>query len=163
MPSITQSINACPYCGGKLNLPYTPRFCPNCGQGFHKGMTRILKRGGILFAVLAAVLILAVGIMSSLPRHPEIAQDPRQAEWDTVQTGVDSLMADQKITRVLRPPSDTSQNDFTVLPKYTFPDGVTGNVFASHYIREGKTTFFYCWETTGKITRQDTEAKPGCT
>ena len=162
MPSITRPINLCPYCGGRLNLPYTPRFCPNCGQRFHKGITRILKRGGILFAVLAVVLILAVSVMSSLPRHPEIAQDPRQGEWDTVQTGVDSLMVDQKITGVLRPPSDTSQNDFTALPMYAPPDGVKGTVFASHYMRKGKTTFFYCWEITGEITRQDTEAKSGC-
>ena len=161
MSSTNQPINVCPYCGGNLNLLYKPRFFPNCGQGFHTSIIRILKRAGIISAALVALLILA-SIIIPYPRFPERIQDPRQAEWDMVQTGVDSLMVDQKITEVLRPPSDTSQNDFTVLPKYTFPDGVPDTVFTSHYLREGKTTFFYCWKITGKITRQDTEAKPGC-
>lgn len=117
MHSTTRQINVCPYCGGKLNLPYTPRFCPNCGQAFHIGMNRILKRGSILFAVLVVVSIVAAGILNSFPRDPIGVEDLRQAEWDTVQTGVDSLMVDQKITEVLRPPSDASQNDFTLPPK----------------------------------------------
>ena len=84
------------------------------------------------------------------------------AERDTIQTAMDALMADQRIAAVVRPTANTYQNDFTALPQFKVPDRSTGTDFLKLYMQVDRTTYFYCWDKTGRITRQDEGAKPGC-
>ena len=80
-----------------------------------------------------------------------------EVEWDAVQTGMLALISEHAIGKVV--PSETSQNDFFALPEYT-PSG-RGFVRLLHYLTRTP-TYFYCWDMTGTITRQDKEPKPDC-
>ena len=78
-------------------------------------------------------------------------------EWEAAQKAMYALMAEQGIVEV--EPLETSQNDFSALPEYT--STVRGFVHLLYYLTKAP-NYFYCWDKTGTITRQDKEAKPGC-
>jgi general secretion pathway protein G len=99
---------------------------------------------GIIVALAAAVVPQLVG------QSGEGEVGAQAAEEDSVQTAMDTMMADIGIAAVTgRVGPALSTNSFTTLPT---EGPLTG------YLREATTTYFYCWDTTGKVTQQDTAA-----
>ena len=75
------------------------------------------------------------------------------SERATVQTAMDSMMAEMRIPSVA--PSLVSTNDWGANPT-----GAGTAPLAGGYLRVTSTTYFYCWEANGLITRRDTAAAP---
>jgi hypothetical protein len=87
---------------------------------------------------------------------PEDAPSPASAEMaaerSTVQTAMDSMMADKGIASVSR--SADSTNDWSALP--TGP----GAAPLAGYMAADTTTYFYCWDESGEVLFQDVSATP---
>ncbi|MBM3945065.1 MAG: prepilin-type N-terminal cleavage/methylation domain-containing protein [SAR202 cluster bacterium] len=118
---------------------------------------RLMKRVGSvergftlveLLVVVAIVVALAAASVTSVIRFAGKGETGAQAaESEALQAAMDTMLADNSITAVTgRVGPATSTNDFTSLP-------VEGPLV--DYMRDNPTTYFYCWDTTGKITRQD--------
>ena len=79
---------------------------------------------------------------------------PNTPEEDFVQTGMDSMMADRAVANVI--PSTRSTNSWSDNPTGTS----TAPLYPS-YLRTPSSDCFYCWDSTGKVTRQD-ESSAAC-
>lgn len=109
-----------------------------------------------LLVVVGIIVALAAVIVPNVIQFASEGDTGAQAaEADNIQTAIDSYMAD---------------NSINTLPAGDFPavgvDNSTNNFGAGGildlatggYLRNGTTTYFYCWNNTGMITRQDTAA-----
>ena len=103
---------------------------------------------GALAVLVAAVLVPTV---QTLPGTSPAARE--EAERDTMQVGMDSMMADMRLTSVV--PSLVSTNDWGANPT-----GAGTAPLGGLYIRTTSSVYFYCWDSKGSITRQDTAAAP---
>ena len=75
-----------------------------------------------------------------------------EAETQTVQTAMDTMMADMKITLVIANDKDSisnGQNTFTALP------AGTGTATLDGYLKKTTTKFFYCWDDAGNVYAQN--------
>ena len=88
-------------------------------------------------------------------------ESAQAAEWDNIQVAIDAYMADQGLAAL--PAADanntllgSSSNDFTAATGVL--DLETGG-----YLRTSTSTYYYCWDTTGRVTAQDTAATVDCT
>ena len=116
------------------------------GPRSQKGFTlvELLVVVGIIVA-LAAVIVPSVVVFSG-----KGDEGAKAAESESIQVAMDTMMADQGISGVTALGSgDNSVQAWTVLP------AGTGALPLSGYLREDSTAFFYCYDGTGKITRQD--------
>ena len=76
------------------------------------------------------------------------------AERATVQTAIDSLMADNSLIQVTAPA--TAVNDFSNLDL----DPGEGEVYLTLYLRETATIFYYCWTGDGRVFSQTDSPSP---
>jgi hypothetical protein len=81
---------------------------------------------------------------------PSPASAAKAAEWDMVQAAMDSMLTDKGISSVTR--SGDSTNDWSELP--TGP----GAAPLAGYMAADTSTYFYCWDETGKVLFQDESA-----
>ncbi len=111
--------------------------------GGQKGFTLIemIDVVGII-AVLAAVIVPNIGKFIGLGE-----QGAKNAEWESVQTAMNAMMAEQAITAV-DAASVNSSNVWTALPSGT--DAAT----LDDYLQEDNTIYFYCYGTDGQVTNQ---------
>lgn len=75
-----------------------------------------------------------------------------EAETETVQTAMDTMMADQGITTVTANDKGTisnGQNTWTALP------AGTGAATLDGYLKKTVTKFFYCWDDKGNVYAQN--------
>ncbi len=75
-----------------------------------------------------------------------------EAETQTVQTAMDTMMADKGITTVTANDKGTTsngQNTWTALP------AGTGASTLDAYLKKNATKFFYCWDTSGNVYAQN--------
>ena len=75
-----------------------------------------------------------------------------EAETETVQTAMDTMMADQGITAVTANNKGTTsngQNTWTALP------AGTGAATLDGYLKKTVTKFFYCWDDKGNVYAQN--------
>ena len=75
-----------------------------------------------------------------------------EAETETVQTAMDTMMADKGITAVTANNKGTlsnGQNTFTALP------AGTGAATLDGYLKKTTTKFFYCWDAKGNVYAQN--------
>ena len=99
-----------------------------------------------LLVVVAIIVALAAASVVSVAKFTgKGAEGATAAERDTVQSAIDTAMADKGVTAVT--PNDLSNlksgvKDFTSLP-------VEGSLVS--YLRTNPTTYFYCWDGTGKV------------
>ena len=73
---------------------------------------------------------------------------PNTLEEDFVQTGMDAMMADREVTSVI--PNTHSSSSWI-----DNPTGTSTAPLYPGYLLTPSTDCFYCWDSTGKITRQD--------
>ena len=110
-------------------------------------LVELLVTVGIIVA-LAAVIVPSVLIFGS-----KGDEGAKAAESQSVQTAMDSMMADKAITAVVGLTSAENSNQvWTGLPTGT------GSAPLVNYLRADTTAFFYCYDSTGKVTRQDVAA-----
>ena len=76
------------------------------------------------------------------------------AEWDAIQSSIDTMMADNILTTV----TASSGNAAFIL--ITTPFG-SGNTLAA-YVRDSATTYCYTWDNTGKILTQVAAVSGAC-
>ncbi len=74
------------------------------------------------------------------------------AEWDAIQSAIDTMMADQTLTTV------TAGGSFAIIKDDT--DFGSGNTLAA-YVRDPETTYCYTWAISGRILTQQAAASPG--
>ena len=85
--------------------------------------------------------------VGEVPQPSPRATPAQAAELDTVQFAMDTMMVDRAVTGV--DANTTSTNSWS--------DNPTGTGTASlypTYLRNGTTTYFYCWDTFGFVTEQ---------
>ena len=73
---------------------------------------------------------------------------PNTSEEDSVQAGMNSMMVDREVTSVT--PSTHSTNSWI-----DNPTGAGTSPLYPTYLRDPDTFCYYCWDSTGTITRQD--------
>ena len=120
-----------------------------------KLMTRVAKgQGGFtliemivvvgIIAVLAAVIVPNIGKFIGSGE-----QGAKDAEWESVQTGMSAMMAEKAITAVTVSASGGARtNDWSGLP--------TGTNAATldNYLQSASTVYFYCWDVGGQVLSQ---------
>lgn len=119
------------------------------GQGGFTLIEMIVVVG--IIAVLAAVIVPNIGKFIGSGE-----QGAKDAEWESVQTAMNAMMAEQAITAVdaLASPTNSTQ-DWTALPTGT------GTATLDGYLQSGTTVYFYCYDASGQINQQD-EAAATC-
>lgn len=107
-------------------------------------LVELLVVVGIIVA-LAAVIIPNVARFSS-----KGTEGAKSAENENVQTAMDTLLADEGVSVVLAATSSAASiNVWTVLPLYT-----GGSESLDNYLRATTTVYYYCWDSSAKVTFQ---------
>jgi prepilin-type N-terminal cleavage/methylation domain-containing protein len=97
---------------------------------------------GIIVALAAVVVPLVIQFSG------DGAEAAENAEWDAVQTSIDTLMADNELTAVSASTASTRISDTLDW------DAGTGTQTMANYTRDANTNFCYQWATTGRLTAQ---------
>ena len=109
----------------------------------------------LLVVVGIVVALAAVSAVSVLSFAGKGAEGATAAEDDSLQAAMDAMMADKGLTAVTANDATSSGDglaDFTAVPS-------EGPLTA--YVRQNPTTYYYCWDNTGKI-KQLTTAATAC-
>ena len=126
--------------------------------GGQKGFTLIemIVVVGII-AVLAAVIVPNIGKFIGSGE-----QGAKDAEYESVQTAMNAMMADSAVVVVVDHSlgASTSIQDWTAEPKEDGTD--IGTVpLSTTYLQNAVTVYFYCWNANGQLTAQH-EAATAC-
>ena len=111
---------------------------------------------GVVPVLLVIMLGIALLVPLMTPYSSAPSESDRTAEMDTVQTAMDAMMVDNEITDVV--PSSYAIQDWISYPIAT---GL-GLHPLTDYLRETTTGYFYCWDTTGRITQQEETGQVRC-
>lgn len=109
----------------------------------------------LLVVVGIVVALAAVSAVSVLSFSGKGEEGATAAEDDSMQAAMDAMMADKGITAVMANDATSTGSglaDFTAVPS-------EGPLAA--YVRQNPTTYYYCWDITGKI-KQLTTASTAC-
>ena len=113
-------------------------------RSLHEYMPGTAVGQGLGFAVMFQGAILQLETYE-LPHDHEISGT---FEMEIVQTAMDSMMVDRKVTSVTA--SAHSTNSWI-----DNPTGTGTSPLYPTYLRVSNTTWFYCWDSSGNVTRQD--------
>ncbi len=106
-----------------------------------------------IIAVLAAVIVPNIGRFIGTGE-----QGAKDAEWESVQTAINAMMADTAITTVTAlVGNSTAAWDALPVAVATDPGAVPlfGATVADQYLQANPTIYFYCYDVNGQIVRQD--------
>lgn len=103
----------------------------------------------IVVAILAALLAIIVPNLGSLSGRGK--SGVATIEQDTVQNAIDAMMTQEGISSVTALVGNSSQV-WSALP--TNAQG-TPVPLTDYGLKRATTTFFYCWDSGGQITRRD--------
>ena len=120
------------------------------GSEDQKGFTLIelLVVVGIIVALAAVIVPLVIQFSG---RGDEGAAS---AEWDSIQSAIDTMMADNALIAVIAGGSAAFITD-----SFDFETG-TGSQDLSTYLRDSSTTYCYTWAATGRILTQVAATNP---
>ena len=104
-----------------------------------------------LLIVIGIIVALAAAVVPNLVGQADEGDiGARAVESEIVQSAMDVMIADIGITAVTEQANPSnSTNLFTTVP--------TEGPLTS-YLRNATTSYYYCWDTTGKLTQQDATA-----
>ena len=103
----------------------------------------------IVVAILAALLAIIVPNLGSLSGRGKTGV--AKIEQDTVQNAIDAMMTQEGISTVTAR-SGLSNQGWSALPLNAAGTPVP---LTSYGLKNATTTFFYCWDTAGQVTRRD--------
>ena len=113
------------------------------------------KEGFTLIELLVVIGIIVALAAITVPLVTKFAgkgdEGALEAETETVQTAMDTMMADNGIVAVTANDKGTTsngQNTWTALP------AGTGAATLDGYLKKTTTKFFYCWEDKGNVYAQ---------
>ena len=109
-------------------------------QGFT--LVEMLVVIGIIVALAAVIVPLVIQFAG------EGAEAAENAEWDAVQTSIDTMMADKELMAVSASSASTRISDTLDW------DAGSGTQTMAEYTRDPNTNFCYQWATTGRLTAQ---------
>jgi type IV pilus assembly protein PilA len=119
-----------------------------------------------IIAVLAAVIVPNIGRFIGSGEA-----GAKDAEWESVQTAMNAMMADQAVTSLT--PVDTADMsvggtaaDWNDFPVQDAADPGAVALYAAdpadpRYLQAAQTVYYYCWDAQGQITFQH-EASTAC-
>ena len=148
----------CISCGAELTGDYCFRCgAPATGAPRRRGMNPVLKWVLISFGSLAGFMLLAAIFGPLIIRFAEETSVPSPphnltAERETVQTAMYAMMADKNITTVT--PNDDTNNSLGENTWTGLPAGA-GSASLDAYLKRTPTTFYYCWDSRGKVYPQN--------
>jgi len=122
------------------------------GSKSEKGFTLIelLVVVGIIVALAAVIVPLVIQFSG---RGDTGAAS---AEWDAIQSAIDTMMADQALTTV-----DAESTAKFITDSIDFDAGA-GTQNLSAYVRDSTTTYCYTWAATGRILTQVAAVSGAC-
>ena len=128
---------------------------------FKKMVTRISRsEAGFtlaeLLVVVGIIVALAAVIIPTVTKFTGKGdQGAKSSEIGNVQAAMDAMMADNAITALGGAMPSSSVNSWVSNPS-------TGANALNAYLRGDTTKYYYCFNSTGKVTRQDTASTGGC-
>ena len=109
-----------------------------------------------LLVVVAIIVALAAVIIPTVTRFTGKGDEgAKSAENQNVQAAMDAMMADNSLTAISGAMPSSSVNDWITNPG-------TGATALNGYLRADATKYFYCYDSTGLITRQDSASAGAC-
>ena len=112
--------------------------------GYQRGFTLVTVLVVIGFIVALAAVIVPLVIQLA----DDGAEAAENAEWDAIQTSLDTMMADNEMTAVSASSASTRITDSLDW------DAGAGTQTMAAYTREADTNFCYQWATTGRLIAQ---------
>ena len=111
------------------------------GQGGFTLIEMIVVVG--IIAVLAAVIVPNIGKFIGSGEA-----GAKSAEWESVQTAMNAMMADKAIIGVNASASGARTRSWSALPT-----GVN-SAFLDGYLQSASTVYYYCWDLNGQVQSQ---------
>ena len=122
---------------------------------FQKLVSRIAKgQGGFtlieMIVVVGIIAVLAAVIVPSIGKFIGSGElGAKEAEWESVQTAMNAMMAEQAITGVTPSTSGAAKtNGWSALPAGAGAAALAG------YLQSATTVYYYCYDATGQILSQ---------
>jgi prepilin-type N-terminal cleavage/methylation domain-containing protein len=110
-----------------------------------------------MMVVVGIISVLATVTTPNIVKFIDQAESgAQQAEKQSVKTALHVMMADQRVSTITSRSGGTSVNDWASLPA---GDGTSP---LTNYLESQTTTYFYCYDAGGNITRQDVVATGSC-
>ena len=113
------------------------------GQGGFTLIEMIVVVG--IIAVLAAVIVPNIGKFIGSGET-----GAKNAEWESVQTAMNAMMADKAITTV----TATEGNTFARTADWSSLPAGLGSATLDGYLQSPNTPYYYCWDTSGQVQSQ---------
>jgi prepilin-type N-terminal cleavage/methylation domain-containing protein len=110
-----------------------------------------------MMVVVGIISVLATVTTTSVVKSIDQAESgAQQAEKQSVKTALHVMMAAQGISVITSRSGEVSVNHWAALP------AGPGASPLSNYLDSPSTTYFYCYDASGNITRQDVVATASC-
>lgn len=108
-----------------------------------------------LLVVVGVIATLAAVVITITKSSSKGDQSARSSEISKVQAAMDAMMDENGITTLSGTVPTTSVNSWVSNPG-------TGATALNGYLRADTTKYFYCYNSRGRITRQDAVSTGGC-
>lgn len=128
-----------------------------------KLLTRVAKgQGGFtlieMIVVVGIIAVLAAVIVPNIGKFIGSGETgAKNAEQGSIETAMNAMMAENAVTTVTTLAGSNSTNTWTALPAggTSVRELYDSSDVNYQYLQAGSTVYFYCYDATGQVTRQD--------